>query len=929
MTLVVPRMIGAVAGFISKHGTWPTKLVVPAENWSAYRDDPAPVLQSYDSPTTQAVFARLELVPVPEQLYVAVDAEGRWFRYGVEEGPEGNWWDVVSTSMQTEAPHEPRDGSADGGGDVLLTKPIENAYVIPGTRVAAGEYPGSPPSAPPDEAERKLAAFLHAGIDAFIDLTDPGEPLAPYAPMLCALAARSSMNVSHERLTIRDNDVCEPAHMLRVLDAIDARLAEGHGVYVHCWGGIGRTGMVVGCWLVRHGRSGEEALRQVDALFRSMSPAKVRRHASWGSPQTPAQRAMVQSWAGHDRPASLAPMTRATARPQDGAEQSPPASARHQDGSQRCAVHEAFAEWCDRRDVQPVAHGDARVRFDVEWDDAQWLCALWLHEQARQFALYVYPVEPLPHAYPAAMLEAVARANCALILGNFEYDVRDGELRFKSSARFAEDGMSPLEIDQLVSVGVTTMAQYWPALQDVARGAEAATAIACIEELADGVKDDADDDTNAKPADDIGLDALLAELEAETQGSAERVEAPAWELLVPRPDVTPDLRDRMRGALTGLAVGDAIGTTVEFRSPGSFPPVTDMVGGGPFHLKPGQWTDDTSMALCLAESLIERRAFDPRDQMERYVRWRTEGHLSSTGRCFDIGNTVGAALRAFEKTGQSFAGPTGERTAGNGSLMRLAPVPLFYFGRDEDAIALAGASSRTTHGAPVAIHACRYLAALITGAIAGATKEALLSPSFAPRPGYWDAQPLHAVIAAIADGSFKTKQPPEIRGSGYAAHALEAALWAFHHGGDFREGCLLAVNLGDDADTTAAIYGQLAGAHYGESGIPAEWRAKLALKPLVDRYAELLFQLAFGGPPAMGQRNARAAAEARRMVVAADGDPAAAIRQFLDQDERAKQDMGVLAYHMSGSMSAHAGRDEVLLHLRVALGLSLSASWGV
>ena len=136
-------------------------------------------------------------------------------------------------------------------------------------------------------------------------------------------------------------------------------------------------------------------------------------------------------------------------------------------------------------------------------------------------------------------------------------------------------------------------------------------------------------------------------------------------------------RERYRGCLLGLAVGDALGTTLEFCRPGSFTPITDMVGGGPFRLKPGQWTDDTSMALCLASSLTERGGFDARDQMERYVRWWREGYWSSTGRCFDIGNTTSAALSRFQKTGDPFAGSTDPHAAGNGSLMRLAPVPLF------------------------------------------------------------------------------------------------------------------------------------------------------------------------------------------------------------------------------------------------------------
>ena len=300
--------------------------------------------------------------------------------------------------------------------------------------------------------------------------------------------------------------------------------------------------------------------------------------------------------------------------------------------------------------------------------------------------------------------------------------------------------------------------------------------------------------------------------------------------------------DRLRGALIGLAVGDAVGASVEFRAPGSFPPVTDMTGGGPFGLKPGEWTDDTSMALCLAESLVECRGFDPADQMQRYVRWYREGHLSSNGRCFDIGNTVRTALEAYMAHGHPYAGPTHEQSAGNGSLMRLAPTVMYGHLRDIDAIALAADSSRTTHGAPVAIDACRYFAALLDGAFAGATKEQLLTPRYARDPGYWDRQPLHPVIDGIAAGSFVAKQPPAIRGSGYAAHALEAALWAFHHSTTYRDGCLLAVNLGEDADTTAAIYGQLAGAYYGESGIPAEWRSRLAAWPVINDLANRLVQ---------------------------------------------------------------------------------------
>jgi len=291
--------------------------------------------------------------------------------------------------------------------------------------------------------------------------------------------------------------------------------------------------------------------------------------------------------------------------------------------------------------------------------------------------------------------------------------------------------------------------------------------------------------------------------------------------------------NRYRGCLLGLAVGDALGTALEFKPPGSFTPITDMIGGGPFNLKPGQWTDDTSMSLCLAESLIECRGFNPRDQMERYVRWWREGYLSSTGTCFDIGNTTRTALATFMKTGNPLSGPIDSYSAGNGSLMRLAPVPMFYAGNPREAIEKSGESSKTTHSAPVAVDACRYFGALIVGALNGNDKETLLANHYCPVSGYWRDHPLTPEIGEIAAGSFKHKHPPEIRGTGYVVQSLEAALWAFFHSNTFEEGCLMAVNLGDDADTTGAIYGQIAGAYYGEALIPITWRKVIANHDLI------------------------------------------------------------------------------------------------
>ncbi len=299
------------------------------------------------------------------------------------------------------------------------------------------------------------------------------------------------------------------------------------------------------------------------------------------------------------------------------------------------------------------------------------------------------------------------------------------------------------------------------------------------------------------------------------------------------------------GCLAGLAVGDALGTTLEFKAPETFAPIHDMTGGGPFHLKAGQWTDDTSMALCLADSLLTCGGMDLRDQAAQYVRWWQEGHLSSTGTCFDIGNTVSTSLSEFIRTGNPTSGSSDSHAAGNGSIMRLAPVPIFF--RDiVQAIRQSGESSRTTHQARACIDACRYLGGVLRGLIDGMPKGLLCSGHY--QPGEMRKEHLHPEIFKVIAGSFREKQPPAIRGSGYVVDSLEAALWAFFRSDNFEQGALLAVNLGDDADTTGAVYGQIAGACYGLSGIPSRWLEKLHHREMILDFAKCLHE--YGAPPA-------------------------------------------------------------------------------
>jgi ADP-ribosyl-[dinitrogen reductase] hydrolase len=296
-----------------------------------------------------------------------------------------------------------------------------------------------------------------------------------------------------------------------------------------------------------------------------------------------------------------------------------------------------------------------------------------------------------------------------------------------------------------------------------------------------------------------------------------------------------DAIDRYRGCLLGLACGDAVGTTVEFSPRGSFPPVTDMVGGGPFELPAGAWTDDTSMALCLATSLLHCGGFDARDQMNRYVNWWQWGYLSATYECFDIGMTVCRALQRYLVTGDPMAGDASPSTAGNGSLMRLAPVVLAY-APDADAVRRhARLSSATTHAAPEALDCCELLAGILLNALNGRSKDLLL--------------PADALLSAsdavrnIEAGGYRGKPRDEIVGSGYCVASLEAALWCFERTSTFEEAVLVAANLGDDADTTAAIVGQIAGAYYGADAIPSGWKERLVMRGEIERLSDELRNL--------------------------------------------------------------------------------------
>lgn len=292
-------------------------------------------------------------------------------------------------------------------------------------------------------------------------------------------------------------------------------------------------------------------------------------------------------------------------------------------------------------------------------------------------------------------------------------------------------------------------------------------------------------------------------------------------------------QNRSRGCLVGLAVGDAVGTTLEFRPKGTFKPITDMVGGGHFCLKKGYWTDDTSMALCLGHSLVDCQSFDPEDQMKRYCDWMDNGYMSSIGICFDVGSTVASALRRFQKTGDPFAGSKARWASGNGSIMRLAPIPIYYQNEPENVVYYGGESSRTTHGSALCVDACQFLAAYLAALLDGENKANFMKLNY---------QPHTDEFAAIKSGNFLNKQYQELTGSGYVVESLESALWCFIYTDSFDACVLAAANLGNDADTTAAIAGQMAGAYYGYNGIRSDWLDALFQQKEIVALADALYQ---------------------------------------------------------------------------------------
>jgi ADP-ribosylglycohydrolase len=485
-----------------------------------------------------------------------------------------------------------------------MKRPLPNTYwVRPGTWLA-GEYPGGENER---QTRERLAKFAAAGIDSYLDLTVPGE-LDPYSALL-------PVGTQYLNLPLPDHSVPErPEQMHAVLRAIDAALATGRHLYIHCRAGIGRTGISVACHLAGHGLGGAQALVQLNELWQQNARSK-----RWPSvPETDEQAEYVRSW-------SMAPAPELDGVPMSAAQQ---------------------------------------------------------------------------------------------------------------------------------------------------------------------------------------------------------------------------LRDRFQGALLGLALGDALAAATQHRKPGSFVAVHDLLGGGPFDLPRGAWSDDTAMALCLADSLVETGGMDIRDQAARSQRWQREGYLSATGACLGITPTVARALALAGWRRNAAPGSHDPTQLEKESLSRIAPAVMFFLKDIALAQEAAADAARISHQAPIVLDACRLSAVLLHAALRGAGKTGILQAGAARSSSF---RREIAVLARRLPG-MPTVQAGALRGDGNIVDALAAAAWAFASSSDYREGALKAVNLGGDSDVTAAVHGALAGAHYGARALPAQWRDSLLQREVIVELADRLLASALEGP---------------------------------------------------------------------------------
>ena len=280
-------------------------------------------------------------------------------------------------------------------------------------------------------------------------------------------------------------------------------------------------------------------------------------------------------------------------------------------------------------------------------------------------------------------------------------------------------------------------------------------------------------------------------------------------------------KNKAIGSIVGFAIGDALGAPVEFKERDTFEPVEFYRSGGKFNLPAGAYTDDTAMTLCLAQSLLDKNGCDANDQLQKYCAWLSDGYMSATGVSVGCGKQIYRALLTYSSKKNTVCTIGNNRSAGNGSLMRVSPIAIYYMDDLNKAMQCAQKSSYTTHKLKICADACIAFTWLLYGFYKGFSKEDILSKEYADYYLFeYDKNYSYDLeIINILQGSYKNKSEDEINSSGYVVHTLEASLWAFYNSNNFKEGLLKAINLGKDSDTIGAIYGSIAGAYYGINNI--------------------------------------------------------------------------------------------------------------
>ena len=737
--------------------------------------------------------------------------------------------------------------------------PLRHCYwVVPGL-LLAGEHPNGPTR---DKTKDRLKKLLAAGIECFVDLTKPTELLRydTYLPFY----------VEYARKSIKDHGIPgSRSQMTEILDYIANSMRAGRPVYVHCRAGIGRTGTVVGCLLVERGLAGDVALDELNRLWQ-----QCRRSKSWAFiPETDAQATYVREWKptlenGGFELSSLATAV-ATVGPMTTAGSLRPGVLSVADVQARAASQTTGAGQA-RAAVDNLAAGK-KGRSGSNNSGAGFAGGGGLSAAAAQARAAAERGEISP-SIRAEIADAIAGRNPAKAGNGNPTFVEDSPSADNSPLTIGDDiptsrpnpGPAPAarsgagpggrgrsrSVDTGIaaeSSGSSAGAAIGPAgmvgtAVAGAAGTSADAATGPAADVASGAR------TSAVSADIRAVDGLANRAVASRARPVKQPEAPSDPAASasqpsgatrPLADVYPpagvrppeqpaadfdplldpatltaarNLRERFVGTLFGLAVGDAVAAATQFRRPGSFSPVGDMIGGGPFDLPRGAWSDDTAMTLCLAESLLERDGFDARDQVQRYSRWQQEGYLTSTGQCVGITASTARSLALAKWRRVVFPGSHDPEQLDPEPLSRIAAVALFYFASPETTLVQSADASRTTCQAPAVLDACKRLGRALNAALSGQPKTKIL-----------------VEVVATASQTNNT-----------AATALAAALWAFSSTDNFRDAVLRAANVGGNSDVVASVCGQLAGAHYGVSAIPQSWRSGLMQKDLIESYADRL-----------------------------------------------------------------------------------------